>query len=134
MQSHSTPAPSENELCPNCGTWVESLDSTTGWCLDCSPIVRGIIAASWLFKNANHVEHYMVQGFSVTKSASIAAERLRPVCVVCSEEIPRAKRGSIFCRRYEQCRRFQRRYVHLYTRKGYTKTEALAQILQELSD
>lgn len=129
-QAHPNPTPSE--FCPNCGNFVSALNDETGWCYNCSPDASSGIISNWLNTNANHVEHYIAQGNSVTVSINIVADNLRPICVVCSEEIPHAKRGSIFCRRHPQCRRFQRRYVYLYSRRGFTKIEALAQILKEL--
>jgi tRNA(Ile2) C34 agmatinyltransferase TiaS len=61
------------------------------------------------------------------------AQSDRPRCIVCGEEMTRASRKSVICRRTQECRRISRRYVYLYTERNLTKTEALSKIMTELT-
>lgn|SRR5215472_228774 len=121
-------------FCPNCGNYTQSLDEYTGWCADCSspPVTFTKIELALAF-NAEAIEHYTSSmNVSVWKALRLARQD-RPRCIVCGREIHRASRTAIFCRRTAECRRYSRRYVYLYTDKGLDKTQALAQIMSELT-
>jgi DNA-directed RNA polymerase subunit RPC12/RpoP len=123
-------------VCSNCGDLVEELDEFTGFCTACSPPRNKTEsnAHEWLAKNANHIEFYMSLGNSVSVAIDRVYEDLRPVCLVCGRTISHASPGRvIFCRRTKICRRYARRYTYLYQDKGLSKSEALAQIVRELS-
>jgi hypothetical protein len=114
-------------VCSNCGEFVRQLDYQTGWCDDCAGIKR----AAFLEANADHIEHYVLQGFPVTTAIKRVALEVKPVCAVCGKAMERAKRNAVICRRTEQCRKISRRYVYLYSEKGLSKAEALATVLAE---
>lgn len=126
---------SNEEICPSCGKFAE-LDEYTGWCDECSPATLAKAKnklESYLARNANEIEHYMVQGLQAYQAIDkLHAPQSRPSCVVCGQVIKRASRSSIFCRRTSECRRLARRYVYLYQEKKLTKAEALAKIFEEL--
>ena len=124
------------ELCPHCGEFVNRLMLDTGWCVSCSGynVNTSLLVEQWLTTNANAVEHYLLQGNSLSKSIDLVAKGLKPVCVVCGTEMNNASRGSVFCRRNATCRKFARRYTYLYQDKGLTKAQALARIMIELSE
>jgi hypothetical protein len=88
----------------------------------------------YLKKNADEIEHYLSLGFSISHAVDqLHTPKQRPSCIVCGEVISRARRSAIFCRKYEVCRKYARRYVYLYQTKRLTKTEALAKVFEELS-
>lgn len=129
----ANPAFTFQEVCPNCGDFTSSLSQVTGWCKGCSPADSlDNQLNEWLATNADAIEHYMLQGNSLTKSIDLAARRVRPICAVCSKEISHGSKSSVFCRKNRECRRYSRRYIYLYTRRGMTKAQALAQVLSEL--
>jgi hypothetical protein len=115
-------APPAAEVCSSCGGFVEKLDGKTGWCEKCSS--KQI--KSFLLSNADHIEHYVLQGFSVQQALRRVALEVKPICAVCGKPMVRAKRTAIICRRTMRCRKVSRRYVYLYSEKGLTKAEALA--------
>lgn len=131
----------DNEVCPNCGKIVDSLDEITGWCSECSPaqiITQEYQLTRYLEVNADKLEYYITTGQAnnVYQAIDLLAHPKnghRPTCVVCGSVIKHAPRTSVFCRRTKECRRYSRRYIYLYTKKGMTKTEALATILTELT-
>ena len=121
--------------CPNCGTESNYLDEVTGWCAVCS---GGTSVASTKIElaftaNADAVEFYVSTTNASVWQALTLARQDRPRCIVCGEVLHRAPRTAIFCRKKKECRRYSRRYVYLYTNKGLDKTQALAQIMNELS-
>lgn len=122
------------EYCPNCGGWfvLEKFDSYTGWCNACAGVVKSQVEL-FLQRNADHIEHYLLEGLSLSVAISKVRADIRPICVVCGNEIKYASKQAVFCRVTENCRYYQRRYKYLYTSKGLTKPQALAQILQELT-
>jgi predicted amidophosphoribosyltransferase len=84
--------------------------------------------------NAERVEYYITQGDGTTvKQALKLAQQDRPTCIVCGNEMPHAGRKSMICRKQPECRRIYRRYRWLYAERGLSKTEAFAQILEELA-
>lgn len=131
---------SNYEFCPCCGKDVEELIETTGWCLHCTTHVSIITGTDYvnsklslsMAANADSIEYYMKLNNSVWQALALARQD-RPVCVVCGERIKRASRTSIFCRVNPECRRYSRRYTYLYRDKNLSKSEALAQILTELT-
>ena len=127
--------PEQTSLCPSCGHYTDFLDEHTGWCSDCSS--RTAVNSSKIelafAANANAVEFY-VSSINVSVWQALALARQdRPRCIVCGREMRRAPRNAIFCRKTSECRRVSRRYVYLYTDKGLDKTQALAQIMSELT-
>jgi predicted amidophosphoribosyltransferase len=125
MQGSSAPVAAESEVCSNCGNFVPQLDTETGWCAGCA----GKQVRSFLESNADHIEHYILQGLTVGQSISRVAMEIRPVCAVCGKPMQRAKRTAVICRRTAQCRKISRRYVYLHSEKGLSKAEALAKAL-----
>lgn len=133
----------DTELCPNCGREVSELDEFTGWCESCTTDSNQAwfgsstsTTSSYLQANADKLEHYIAQGHSLEQTIDLLADAKnghRPTCIVCGSVIKHAPRTSVFCRKNKECRRFSRRYVYLYTKRGLTKTEALAQILSEVT-
>ena len=125
--------PDLEELCPNCGNFA-ILNEVTGWCPDCSPQDPTYTRLEgYLRRNANEIEHYMMQGMSVGAAIDkLHSPKQRPTCIVCGKTIARGHRSSVFCRRTQACRSYARRYVYLYQTKRLTKAEALAKIFEEL--
>lgn len=140
-----------DEWCPSCGSPAFSLDEETGWCAKCTKVSSTTRCSScggynegtgWLCQhcklehflssNADRIEHHMNMGLSLSATLQRVRDEVRPTCIVCQKQIHHAKRGAIFCRRNEICRRYSRRYVYLYTERGNTKAEALAAILSVL--
>jgi hypothetical protein len=122
-----------DEICPSCGKWVSELSEETGFCGECSPKVVSQLE-SYLLANADEIEHYLLQGLSLNQAIDrLHANNGRPRCLVCGHTITRAKRTAVFCRRTKECRRYSRRYVYLYRELGMSKSQALAQVLEELT-
>jgi predicted amidophosphoribosyltransferase len=82
--------------------------------------------------NSNALEHYMLHGYSVAAAVDRVYAENRPTCAVCGKPIKHASKSAVFCRRTPECRRYSRRYVYLYSRRGHTKVEALGIVLSEL--
>lgn len=136
----------DNEVCPNCGELVAAIafNYDTGWCRVCSPITKLEVLATqfpattyqkvenYLAIHANQLENFTGQGKSIYQAID-AITSLPPVCISCGALMKYAPRTAIFCRRTKICKRLSRRYVYLYTKKGLTKSQALAIILEELS-
>jgi hypothetical protein len=134
MKANASNASNAEWLCPNCGTWTFELDSTTGWCDDCTGPVKRTLEL-WLASNADHLEHYISRGYSIPRAVNRVGADVKPICVSCGGVIKRApRRNVLFCRTTKKCRQFSRRYVYLYRERGFTKAEALAKILAELTD
>lgn len=124
----------QEDVCPQCGKFVPTLDWDTGWCDECSQQAHSAVD-KFLLVNADHIEHYMLKGESLYQAIdSLRSEvKQHKTCPCCGGFIKRGGRHSVFCRKTPQCRRLVRRYVYLYERKGYTKPEALAEVLQEIN-
>lgn len=120
------------EVCPYCGNLVDSLNETTGWCNNCTEIGK-TQAERFLETNADHIEHYVIQGYSVSQSIDLLRKEIKPTCASCGGFIERASRTAVFCRKRDRCRAASRRYVYLYTGKGLSKAEALAKVLEEIT-
>lgn len=126
-----------DKVCPKCGDFVSRLDKVTGWCAKCAKTITGSNTASYLEANADTLEHHITTGQvdNVHQAIDLLADPrsgYRPSCIVCGSTIKYAPRTSVFCRKNKECRRMSRRYVYLYTKKGMTKAEAFATIMQEL--
>lgn len=124
----------EEEYCPNCGEWITptEFDLNTGWCNNCAGVVKSQLEL-FLQRNADHIEHYLLEGMSLKLALLKVRADIRPICVVCGNEIKYASKQAVFCTTTQACRYWQRRYKHLYTSKDLTKSQALAQILHELT-
>lgn len=125
------------EFCTECADLVDTLDPRTGWCPKCTKEyydATGIRsqAEAFLESNADHIEHYLLQGRSLNESIDMLRSSFRPICASCGAVMKRAAKNSVFCRKTTRCRKAARRYVYLYERKGYTKAQALSVILEEL--
>lgn len=124
---------SPNSFCPNCGRWVDKLSEETGWCRDCTPVAEKELR-NYLEANADEIEHYLLQGKSLSRAIDLVYRKNgRPHCISCGSVISRAPRNAVFCRARPECRRYSRRYVYLYQKKGMSKVEALAKVLEELT-
>lgn len=138
--SRTTLTDTDLEYCPKCGNIVPTLNEYTGWCSWCSPTKTTTAQQTnlanfeeFLTKHADEIEELIIQGFTFNQACKrIAQTGSKPRCVVCGRTIYRGRPNSIFCRRNLTCRHYSRRYVHLYTSKGLTKSEALSQIFSEL--
>lgn len=131
----ATNLPSANEeYCPNCGEWfaLEKFDSYTGWCNSCAGVVKNQLELFYQ-RNADHIEHYLLEGIGLRLAILKVRADIRPICVVCGNEIKYANKSAVFCRNNTSCCYYARRYKYLYTSKGLTKSQALAQIMQELT-
>lgn len=126
--------PQANEVCPNCGEFVATLSVDLGWCNKCSKKARSAVEA-FLLNNADHIEHYMLKGQSLYQAIDSMRHEVQQhkTCPACGGVIKRGGRHSVFCRKTPQCRRLVRRYVYLYEKKGYTKPEALAEVLATIN-
>src|SRR5882762_7420599 len=121
----------ELEWCLNCANWVDELHPLTGWCNDCtedSPVgsTVGIYVQleRYLRNNADHLEHYMLNGKSVYQAVRLVATEVRPSCLSCGDFIKRGPRNSIFCTKNEFCKRVRNRYQYLHKRKGIQRGKA----------
>lgn len=130
----------ELEWCLNCANWVPELHPLTGWCIRCtveSPInsTVGIYIQleRYLDKNADHLEHYMLQGKSIYQAVRLVATEVRPSCLTCGALIKRGPRNSIFCTKNELCRQVRDRYQYLHKRKGLQRGRALALVINEFN-
>ena len=139
MAGHAlTPLYDDNtSLCPNCGEFYlnSEISEETGWCFNCSPQAAPIFFKLELYLkiNADHIEHYMAQGRSLWQALDLMSQQSRPICLVCGDEIKHAKSSAVFCRRNKDCRHYSRKYVYLYSEKGWSKAAALALIMNELT-
>lgn len=129
-----SPNQDDAEYCPNCGEWYapQDFDLNTGWCNTCAGVVKNQLEL-FLQRNADHIEHYLYKGLTLRVAILKVRADIRPVCVVCGNEIKYANKSAVFCRQFESCRYYARRYKHLYSRGDITKPQALAQILHELT-
>lgn len=126
----------QDELCPNCGEFVSHLDRATGFCKSCtgggdsdSDYEK---LESYLAANADHLEFFMMQGHALYRAIdlSYADNQKYRTCASCGGFIERGGPRSIFCRKNKRCRALVRRYEYLYTHKGMSKAQALAEVLK----
>lgn len=120
-----------DEWCPNCGNPSSKLDNYTGWCSDCSRNDPYIQLENFLEENANHIEHFMAKGQTLSQALESIRNDYRPCCLSCGELMPRASKLATFCRKYERCRAIRNRYQYLHKKKNLTKSEALAKVIEQ---
>jgi hypothetical protein len=145
---------SNNALCLECGELVARLSERTGWCITCTNAYylnsnncpkcgrfKSLEEKScdhckveeFFSANADHIEHYMIQGNSLAKSLDLMRNEVRPSCASCGEVLIRAARNTVFCRRTDRCRKAVRRYRYLTHEKRIDKPQALTQVLHEIN-
>jgi len=125
-------AKQDSIVCPCCGGFIAGeLNEETGWCDGCSTSVENQEKriTKWLEVNADHIEYHLSRGLSYRQAVLAVNGDTRPTCGICGKPMARAKRSAVICRRTSQCKRASRRYIYLYTEKGYSKAEALALVL-----
>ena len=129
------PSPQSPYLCPKCGLFVDSLDDLTGWCASCTArISRTTVTGFATIASYSSAIGFFIATENVSVWEALTLTRQdRPRCIVCGDELHRSRRYAIFCHKKKECRRYSRRYVYLYTKKDLDKTQALAQIMDELS-
>ena len=146
------------EFCVSCGNFVDELDETTGFCLECIGSVKTrclgcsqLFARDqphrrlcpkcreerWLERNADRLEDYLEFGATIQFAKRSVYGENRPVCLSCNEPIKGAKNGANFCTRTTDCRRWQRRYRTLREQSIGMRLldpakQALAQISAEI--
>ena len=141
-----------DELCPQCGNFVDELDDETGWCFECSgtsearclacsrPFIkdqshRKLCPACreerWLQRHADELEMYLSYGARISFARRQIYYENRPICIACSNPIKGAADGAIFCTRTIECRRWRRRYRTLREKYGDQK-KALAEVSAEI--
>lgn len=153
----SQPAYSEQELCPECGEFFDSLNEETGWCNSCSGVTpcqgcnepldeRAITAnehlcnkckyINWLEANADQIDRVMVtQQVTASIAKKIVIADNRPICVSCGNPIKGGSKASsnkpqsLFCTKTAKCRKAQNAYRYYYNFKRLTHEEALQRAL-----
>lgn len=138
------PENSTDELCPNCGEWVETLYTVTGWCksctldvypnhgicIDCGKLFPSIgfihkdcaycRELKWQEKHKDIINKYLAQGLNKHEAINATRKEVRPKCITCGDSIRQGK----FCRKKAACR--SARAFHYKARKnGATEEEAL---------
>lgn len=147
-----------NFLCAECGEFVGKLHSRTGWCLTCTALIKnndpnctecgrekdhvgnkGKLECTycnlegWLADNADHLEHYMTKGHSLSKAIDLLRLEVRPHCASCGAVMGRTRRNAVFCHRTERCRKAVRKYKYLIYDKNLPPSHALAVVLEQLN-
>jgi len=132
-----------NDLCPNCGKFVDHLDEQTGFCDSCAgvgsvntkdptPIDKAEKLELWLTQNADTIESLMLAD-NVTAKFAIREilNSERPKCATCGTEMPHTTNGRhIFCTKKPECRRARRYYRYLIYEKHTSKEDALKLTLE----
>lgn len=125
-----------NELCPNCGDFVDQLNNKTGFCYECSGVGDSSESPTqskrverlelWLAENADTIEFLMLEEQIAAKVAiRQIAENTKPHCQCCGGEMPHTTAGRhIFCTKNEKCRKARRYYKYLVYEKNKPKDEA----------
>jgi hypothetical protein len=155
---HSTDILEDIEVCPSCGELVRQLDSTTGWCLDCSGTTKVSCLSCggwfqkdqphrklcqkcrderWLARNANSLETLLLHGYAIDSARIQIYERNRPRCLSCGAVLTGARNGALFCTKTKECRSWRRRYRTLmerYRNRGSTNPakQASSQVNAEI--
>lgn len=132
------------ELCPNCGKFVDSLNELTGFCDSCSPKWNVGFPSertpqpnkrlkNWLTKNAEEIEKRMLaDGLTAKVAISEIAQISKAVCLCCGDEIPHGTKGRhVICNKRTKCRKARRYYSYLKYEKGHSKQEALEKALKK---
>lgn len=130
----TTPQP-DQEFCPDCGDFVDALNEQTGFCFSCTPSAQSLIVPTrlekWLTKNAELIECTM-RDYTITAKQAIlyVSTEHRARCVICNRIIRHGTYGRHFiCNTTPECKKARRRYKYLIYDKGFTKEEALQQII-----
>jgi hypothetical protein len=133
------------EICPNCGDSVDQLTDSTGWCKECTApyctkcgkelhdskkLCGTCRHIQFLEQNADTLEIFTAQGYSLEQAKHKVSELNRPRCICCNEPIYHAKQGAYFCTRSSECRSAKRRYRTL--RERYPTDLALQLVQQEI--
>ena len=138
-------------MCPSCGAFVEELNEETGWCYVCSPPTlkctrcgREVDASGrcqyckqerWLERNADALESFTAQGYSLAYASQRVRYDVRPNCIVCGVPIYRGPGNkALFCGRLRRCRKAKRRLRTLtdQLRKELPLEQARAAALEKL--
>lgn len=122
------------ELCPRCGDLVTPgyFNYNEGWCRACvkaENIHQLSKLESFLEQNADHLEYYLAQGLTLSKAIDKVRADVAPTCISCGGFIKRASRYAVFCRTNPTCKKRQKRYEYLVYRKGFSKAEALSEVI-----
>lgn len=124
-----------NEVCPNCGKFVDSLNDD-GWCGDCSgesPTPSKSLNGTesrlerWLNTNADTIEEIMVaREITAIEAIRIIAQDTPTVatCAVCGSEADHVRHDKFFCSKTQACLKARRYYKYLVYEKGMSKTDA----------
>lgn len=132
-----------DELCPNCGNFVHSLNELTGFCEDCTgvgvsrkkaptPSDKALRLELWLRENADIIEYTMLEYNLTAKDAiRLIARNEKPHCQCCGDEMPHTTIGRhIFCTKKPQCRKARRFYRYLVYEKNVSKEDSLRRTLE----
>lgn len=134
-----------NELCPNCGNFVDSLNENTGFCGSCSgvgdssgfptPTNKAERLELWLCQNADIIESLMLEERLTAKDAiKKVAQDSVPRCQCCGNEMPHTTAGRhIFCTKNDNCNKARRYYKYLVYEKGIEKDEARKSALERFA-
>jgi endogenous inhibitor of DNA gyrase (YacG/DUF329 family) len=127
------------ELCPNCGNFVESLNEISGFCSNCDPAPVGVLdphsaptrLESWLHENANRIEVVMGDyGVKAKYAIKIVAAQEAVICIICGDQIVRATANRHFiCNKKPACKRARRYYKYLRFEKGMEKDQAISAVV-----
>lgn len=136
----------EDDICPNCGELVPTLNPRTGWCAECSgdnnhcehcgkekdrigKYCRSCVDEVWFKTHADEIESYLIKGWDLAKAIEFVKSDLRPTCIICKQPIPRAPKNSLFCERNSKCRRAKRSYKHQVS-KGVPREKIIASLVE----
>lgn len=131
-----------DDLCPNCGEFVDHLDKVTGFCDKCSGVgsvnTKGPTPSKaqkielWLQQNADRIESFMLAENVNAKFAIRELMQLeKPHCRTCGNEMPHTTAGRhIFCTKKPECRKARRYYRYLVYEKHESKEKALKLTLE----
>jgi len=135
-------------VCPECGEFVASLNPSTGWCFDCSPVncercggprtsdhkfCISCQRLNWLERNADRIEELISEGYTFSQAKSKILGENRAICIICSSEIPgKHKSNTLFCKKNKGCRKARKIFFALVS-NGMPQSEALEQTLREVA-
>jgi hypothetical protein len=130
-----------NEVCPNCGAFVEQLDNETGWCDNCTPVRLRVREQDWwLAEYANELDIKLAEGLTIKEAVSAVADDVRPKCLSCGAQIKHGisknygKRGqTLFCTKNYECRKAQRRFKYYKYDLLMPHGVALARVIESLN-
>lgn len=139
-----------NELCPNCGNFVDYLNELTGFCVSCSSGVgvfdekaptpnaknkRAQRLELWLTENADIIEDIMLAENKTAKEAiKLIVQDGKPTCQCCGDEMPHTTAGRhMICTKRPECRKARRYYRYLVYEKNVNKEVALDKTLERFA-